>query len=270
LLYVLEQINLTPYAIYVIIIIEILLIILYAYLPEISDKVTGQDNSIMLLDHVEFLDEGKIILANSDLLKISNLSQDKYSNKNDGNYLTNYCIEMWVYINTHQFSNHAYNKETEIFNYGFTDEKGIQHVKPMIRYYGGGGGDDQTIERNKFVFYFHRYSPINQYATSEHTFYDVTLKSQKWNQIILNYNRNNVDLYINGDLERTFKMNKSMPIYNDLDSITIGEENGIDGAISNIIYYKHPLTAKQIAYSYNSMINSSIPVPRKKSKKIKS
>ena len=87
-------------------------------------------------------------------------------------------------------SNHiSYDKESEIFNYSFTDEEGIQRVKPMIRYYGGGGGRDQLIERNKYVFYFSKYPPTNQYTEDDHTFYDVTIENQKWNQIVLNYNR---------------------------------------------------------------------------------
>ena len=91
----------------------------------------------------------------------------------------------------------------------------------------------------------------------------LLLKIKKWNQIVLNYNRNNVELYINGKIERTFSMTKNMPEYNDLDTITIGQENGLDGGICNVVYYKHPLSADQIALSYNSMAISEIPVPQK-------
>ena len=242
-------------------VIEIILIIIYAYLPDITYKITGQDNSIQLLTDIKYLDDGKVILAGSDKLKIpKNLNYDTNSKSN---YLTNYCISMWVYINPHPPSNLAYNKETNILTYGYTDEKGIQHVKPMVRYYGGGGGDDQLIERNKYVFYFSKYPPTNQYTTSEHTFYDVTIENQKWNQITLNYNRNKVELYINGTLERTFDMNNNMPEYNDLDQIYIGEENGLDGAICNIVYYRHPLSKDQIALAYNTTNLSNLPIPRK-------
>ena len=134
----------------------------------------------------------------------------------------------------------------------------------MIRYYGGGGGHDQLIERDKYVFYFSRYPPTKQYTEKDHTFYDVTLQNQKWNQIVLNYNRNKVDLFINGDLERTFQMKDEMPLYNDLDKITIGEDNGLDGGICNVVYYRHPLTAEQIAFSYNTMSIGSLPIPRTK------
>ena len=49
---------------------------------------------------------------------------------------------MWVYMNPHPPSHLAYSKESNILTYGYTDEDDVQHVKPMIRYYGGGGGDD--------------------------------------------------------------------------------------------------------------------------------
>jgi hypothetical protein len=263
--YFINEINLTPYSVYLFLLFEILLIILYFYLPDISDKVTGKDNGIELLNDVEFLDNGKMIIANSDDLKIPQEDQSKYKSNLQGEYLTNYCLSMWIYINPHPPNHIAYSKETEIFSYGFTDFKGIEHVKPMIRYYGGGDGSDQLIERNKLVFYFSRYPPVNQYDSDEHTFYDVTIEMQKWNQIVLNYNRNIVDIFINGNLERTFQM-KDLPMYNDLDNIVIGDDNGIDGGICNVTYYRHPLSPEQIALSYNTMVNSDLPVPRKKSK----
>jgi hypothetical protein len=259
--YFLEQVKMTSHSTYILLFIEFILIIIYAYLPDITYKVTGQDNSIQLLNDIRYLDDGKQIIAGSDVLKIPKKINEPNSTEH---YLTNYCISMWVFINPHPPSHLAYKKETNIITYGYTDENGIQHVKPMIRYYGGGGGDDQLIERNKYVFYFSKYPPTEQYTTSKHTFYDVTIENQKWNQIILNYNRNKVELYINGNIERTFVMTKDMPQYNDLDQITIGEDNGLDGAICNITYYKHPLSKEQIALSYNSTSLSNLPIPRKR------
>jgi len=254
--YLVDQVKLTPYSIYLFIGFEFLLIGLYALLPDISNRITGQDDAIQLLQNIRYLDEGKQLIANSDTLKIPSPS-----NESQG-YLSNYCISMWVYINPHSATTKGYNKESEILTYGFTDEHGVEHVKPMIRYYGGGGGDDQLIERDKYVFYFSRYPPTKQYTDEDHTFYDVTMQNQKWNQIVLNYNRNIVDLFINGVLERTFDLKDEIPMYNDLDKITIGEEDGLDGGICNVVYYRHPLSAEQIAFSYNAMSISNLPIPR--------
>jgi hypothetical protein len=116
------------------------------------------------------------------------------------------------------------------------------------------------------------------YEKMKHTFYPVTLPDQKWNQIALNYTDNSVDLFINGQLERTFYLagkdippsefdepghpTSFLPQYNDLDTITVGDKNGIDGGICNVVYYKEPLTPEQITFTYNAMMYSNPPVPR--------
>ena len=256
--YFINEVNLTSYSVYLFIAFEILLIIIYALLPSITEKVAGQDESILLQDNIILLNSVKV-LSNSDKLKINTGENDEEG----GNYRSNYSISFWTYINVHPHTHKGYNSEKEILTYGFTDDDGIEHVKPMVRYYGGGGGDDQLVERNKLIFYFSRYPPIKQYASDEHTFYDVTIEPQKWNQIVMNYNRNKVELFINGHLERTFVMNDTMPVYNDLDQISVGDNDGIDGGICNVRYYKHPLSPEQIALTYNTMILSELPIPRK-------
>ena len=257
--YILSEIHLTPYSIHLFIAFEILLIILYAYLPNISNRINGMDSAIQALDKVVYLDTRRIILSSDDL-KIPKTEGEYNKDVLQGDYLTNYAISMWVYINPQSPTDPAYNKESEIFSYGFTDKDGVQQVKPMIRYYGGGGGSDQLIERNKFVFYLSKYPPNKQYNTDESTFYDVTLPNQKWNQIVLNYNRNNVDIFINGELERSFVLTNAMPQYNDLDTISVGDENGLKGGICNVVYYKHSLSKEQIVRHYNSKAFSNPPV----------
>ena len=258
--YFLEQIHLTPYSIYILILLEILLIVVYMLLPSISDKTTGRDKALVLLEDVAFLNQQKIV-ASSDALKMEDIIP---SSANAHHYNRNYAISFWLYVVPHPPNHEAYTKESEILSYGYQDQKGMEHVKPMIRYYGGGGGDDQTIERNKLVFYFTKYPPTEQYDSDEHTFYDVTIPLQKWNQVALNYNRNQVEIYLNGVLERTFDLKNNMPLYDDLDTITIGQENGIQGGICNIAYFRHPLSPEQIALSYNATILSDLPLPRNK------
>ena len=79
----------------------------------------------------------------------------------------------------------------------------------------------------------------------------------------MNYTNNHVDIFINGVLERSFTMTNSMPVYNDLDTITVGDDNGLDGGICNVVYYRHPLSEDQIAFLYNSQMNSDPPISSK-------
>lgn len=72
---------------------------------------------------------------------------------------------------------------------------------------------------------------------------------QKWNNIVINYTGNTVDVFINGTLIKT--INNIIPI-NSSKNITVGSQNGISGGISNLMYFSKPLTIYQIneIYSY--------------------
>lgn len=122
-----------------------------------------------------------------------------------------------------------------------------------------------------------------EYDTMKYTFYPVSMESQKWNQIVLNYSDNKVDLCINGNLERTFYLAGEnipnpevtrqdgiynfIPKYSDLDTITIGDEFGIDGAVCNVEYFKQPLTPEQISFNYNIYADKNPPIPRREKDK---
>jgi hypothetical protein len=255
---ILEDFKLTWVGTYIILFIEVLFIILYICMPYIVDSITGFDNAVHLLDTPFFLDKDEYVIATGEELEVK-LYKDALSGiKNQ--YRRNYSISMWTYINPQTPSNSAYNKETQIFNYGYTDENDIQHVKPMIRYYGGGDSSDITSERDKMIFYFAEYPPKSKNESSS---YELTIPMQKWNNIVLNYNRNIVDLYVNGNLERSFHMQDVLPEYSELDNITVGSLNGVSGAICNVIFYNHPLNPSQIATGYNVLMNSNPPISKK-------
>jgi hypothetical protein len=320
LYWTLDQFKLTPMVVYFLIIIEVILILVYFYLPYLVTKaITDPTKSTLLANNPILLNKGKQTLTTADKIMIPNEANS---------FRRNYAISMWVYTNPKNAANLAYTKEAEIFNYGFTsytleitesnpqstvhilkpeqvqsvikdpasgqviltDMSGnsfpilnnvkkipYQVVKPMIRYYSGGGPDKRDIheERDKFIFYFSEYPPTqdvfdpsfdypmdqNKYNSDSKTFYEIEIPHQKWNQIVMNYNRNIVDIFINGNLERSFKMNDGiMPEYSALDSITVGDDNGIEGAVCNVVYYHHPLNSEEVANSYNLFMNFNPPI----------
>ena len=259
--YIMNEINITPNSVYVFIVLEIVLILVYFYLPQlVGQYANDNDNSIMLLNLPKKLNKDEFVIASSDVLKMYQSPSEYLNNQNTNLYRDNYCLSMWVLINPQNSSTAAYTKETEIFKYAFTDAAGIQHVKPMIRYYGGGDGKDILQERDKYIFYFSKYPPTESYDSNKNASYEISLPNQKWNQFVFNYNRNNVDLFINGNLERSFSMHNAMPQYSAEDQITVGSPNGLDGSICNVVYYKHSLSPQQIALNYNVYMNANPPV----------
>jgi hypothetical protein len=234
--YILNELKMTSAAIYVLFIIEIIFILLYVYSSQIINFfITKTSKSIALLEKSAFLDIKSNIGDSYKLRMTSPLNNDneKYT------YRKNYAISMWVYLNNQPPNNQSYSKETEIFNYG--------DGKPRITYL-----NDTTIDKgkDKYIFYL---------TNNNNNSYSLTLPSQKWNNIVFNYYSGKVDLFINGNLERTYTFNENMPIYLATDVITIGSKDGLDGAICNVNYYLEPLTKSQITIAYNLLMTKNPP-----------
>ncbi len=145
---------------------------------------------------------------------------------------TNYSISAWVYLNQQASS----TEKAHIFSYGDSYPK-VEYIK-----------SDSSKDKYRFT-------------VNEDT-YEISLPNQKWNNIVLNFNQNRtVDIFINGNLERTFVSSKRLSSDNRSTSeIKIGSTNGLYGAICNVKYYRAPLTQAQIVQNYNLMYNINPPI----------
>jgi len=80
---------------------------------------------------------------------------------------------------------------------------------------------------------------------------------QKWNNIIINYSGSTMDVFLNGELVSSAP---NIIPYNTLDTLSIGEDNGIKGGICNVIYYNKSLDSMTIKGLYNQSKNLDPPV----------
>lgn len=88
---------------------------------------------------------------------------------------------------------------------------------------------------------------------------------QRWNNVVLNYKDNDVDIFINGELVETIPLAKNelsyLPQYNISQSICIGsDQKKIHGAICNVNVYQNNLNQTQIAQMYNILKTQNPPV----------
>jgi hypothetical protein len=221
-------------------IIEIILILLYVYSNKITNYfVRNTSTNIVLLPGNSFLNTKSTISSSYNLRIQTPILADT---NQKFTYRRNYAISMWVYLNNQPPNNHSYAHETEIFNYG--------NGKPRITYFNDVTSD---AKKDKYIFYFTS-------STKKPYSYSMTLPSQKWNNLVFNYSSDKVDLFINGNLERTFIFENNMPKYLATDTVTIGSDNGLDGAICNINYYNEPLTKTKITMAYNLLMLKNPPV----------
>jgi len=232
--YVGEEYKTTPNVVFVLFVLEIILVLLYFYLPVLLTAMSKQ-NRIGILDNSAFLDK-QVILRNSEsfLIQPPPSSTFYFNNSLPSVINRNYSIAMWVYI-----SSPEKREETEIFNYA-------NH--PRLTYLNNT--DNTKFEQNKYIMYF-----------SDKVSYSFTASQQKWNFIVANYKDSGIcDLFLNGDLIKSADIGDSMPVYHLTDTISIGQEHGVYGSISNISYYKEPLTLSKIATIYNLLMFRNPPI----------
>ena len=80
---------------------------------------------------------------------------------------------------------------------------------------------------------------------------------QKWNNIIINYAGGTLDIFFNSEL---VKSAIEVVPYMKLDSLTIGTNEGVNGGICNVVYFKLPLTTAKMYILYNMVKDKTPPI----------
>jgi len=236
--YLLKEMRMTSQLVYFVFLAEIILILLYIFIPQLINKIDMKDG-IVLLEKGAFLDTTMDIGSGN----IMRIPKSKLVNKNSGTVFNkNYAFSMWVYLNVQSDNFLAYSKETTIFDCG--------GGKPKITYFNNIKEDNK---KNKYIFYF------TDLKKGPSTF-ELSLPNQKWNNFVFNYDYNKVDLFINGELVRTFYFDSNRPKYRAVDKISIGSEDGLNGAICNVRYYPDKLSNAHIISTYNLLMYKNPPI----------
>jgi hypothetical protein len=257
--YLISEFKLTTSPVLILFFIQILLLLCYLYIPEIVNHITNQDGT--LLYNSTTLSNGKTEIQDTFFLNtLNSFSLDEHvmpdmkfqinGNRNKTTF-QNYAISMWTYVNAHGSNKLAYNTESLIFDYG--------EGKPKINYYNG---DDQDT-RDKFRIYFTNNITLNKDGDDNNDFkeyYEMKLPFQRWNNLVFNFSSTHADLFVNGHLERTFSFaNGKMPTFAETDVVTMGKNDGLDGAISNVRYYTKTLSKHKITNMYNIFMKKTPP-----------
>jgi hypothetical protein len=80
---------------------------------------------------------------------------------------------------------------------------------------------------------------------------------QRWNNMVLNYNGGILDIFLNGEL---VKSAIGVVPYHTLDNLTIGQEDGLNGGICNVVYFRNALNSLNLYFIYNVVKNHNPPV----------
>ena len=172
-----------------------------------------KNNSVILLDTETTL-QSKKMLSTYEKLNI---------HTNPNNY--NYAISLWTYINAAPKYN---NMQHTIISY---DDN------PMIKF---------DTQNNTLII------SIKPYDSTQHNNVTVIKKFrlQKWNHIVINYTPGNIDIFINTKLVFAMKQNL---MYLETSYLYIGDDDGINGLVSDVEYFNDVINKEDI----NSMYKSS-------------
>jgi hypothetical protein len=171
----------------------------------------------------------------------------------DENFNYQYGLSFWLFIDSMPPNNNpSYTKYTSLLNYG---------NKPNILYKADTNTLLVTMDSGRVFNLSRDLTYTNNNQTNDDNKNIIVYKKenyllQKWNQIIINYNGGTLDIFMNGELVKTVV---GIVPYMYLDALTVGTNDGIQGGVCNLLYFKKPLTATNIYYLYNTVKNKKLP-----------
>lgn len=226
----------------VLMVISIILFVLYFKLPSLEEKIALQGGNQLVNNPVN-TNQLHTLAGYQDLNKT-----DEYDYK--------YGISCWIFIDAMPpNTNPSYKNYTSILNYG---------NKPNILY-NGTTNTLMIVMEQKGV----KTDNAKTYELDDNGNRIIYKKEnfllQKWNNIIINYIGGTLDIFLNNEL---VKSEIEVVPYMSLDNLTIGTDNGINGGICNVVYFKEPLTAPNIYYLYNLVKDKTPPVTNGSNKTI--
>jgi hypothetical protein len=219
--YLLGEFRSTPNVVFSLFIIEIFLILLYIYFPKLA-SASIMKNGVVLVKEPTPINMKKplktyIDLTNTETSKSNKLLENPLLIKNK------FSLSGWVYVVSQPPNKYPYNDEATIFE--FTT------LHPRLVFNG---------KTNKFKAYFNE--------TQTHEF---EMPLQKWNYVVFNYDKSNIDLFVNGTLNHSVKRNINDDNFKINDLVYIGQERGLSGGVCNLMYSTTPLIGQDIKYNYD-------------------
>lgn len=144
----------------------------------------------------------------------------------------NYALSFWVYLNS-DGPNYNPNKYKTLIDYS---------DKPRVLF---------NPTKNKILITFkHEGGTIKRIILKN-------IKLQKWINLVINYDGGVLDIFKDGELL------KSLPgeiPYLKSDIVKVGENEGLNGGICNVVYYNTHLSKTRIQTNYNILKDNNPPV----------
>ncbi len=216
------QYSITTKTVWLVLAAESVFIALKFILPKVITFFLNMNGTHLLRDPIYL--NNQTTLGSYETLHKNNESTNDY----------HYSISAWFWINPQPPNTRpAYTKYTNILEYGGKPAVEYNGMENTLRVRCNIKDDDNVII----------------YETDE-------IQYQKWNNIVINYDGGNMDVFMNGQLVSS---RPGVAPYMSMENIIVGADNGIEGGICNVVYYDDILQARQIDNVYRAL--GSMPNP---------
>ena len=232
---IMGEINASTAGSLLMLLLAVIIIVVYFSFPSLFNKISSQGGQQLINQPVN-------------LTRLNSLgTYEQLNGSNQFDY--QYAISSWIYIDAAPPNTSAsYANFTSILNFG---------NKPNVLYKANENTlmitmqqkDLEKTTENKLIDYDENGARI--------IYKNTNIPLQKWNNIIINYNGGILDIFLNGELVKSVV--GVVPYYT-LDNLTVGQENGLNGGICNVVYFRKALTRSNIYYLYNTVKNKTPPV----------
>lgn len=219
--YLYGDFKVTPKIVFITLFIELVIVLLYIYVPKIAKKMQEQPGKIIV-------DKPERINLKKDMTNYIDMQSEKppptqtlTSPDREVAVRKRFSLSMWVYVVPMPPNHIPYNKTANILNFAY---------HPRIAY----NGTDKKFSID--------------YNTRDTDIFDAPM--EKWNHVVVNYDKDTVDMFLNGALKTTIPRQKANETFSVGDILTIGQDNGLQGGIAKVMYFEQPLLSFEIERMY--------------------
>ena len=232
-----NQNQITTKPVWLLLLAEVILIILWIIVPLLLSAYATR-NGLQLLKEADYLNKEQT-LGTFDELYGRNVDRDINSGDNTvERFSYHYSLSFWFYLNPQPpNTSPAYNKYTNIFTYG---------GKPAVAFNG---------QLNSLRVLLESEQEPGQKKTIE-IFETKNILYQRWNNMVINYDRGTMDVFMNGELVAS---KPGVAPYMTFESIKVGSDKGLNGGISNVMYFKDNLSRGHIEMMYQALRGKAEP-----------
>jgi hypothetical protein len=237
--YMKKEMGLTPSVTFIILALETAFIALYLVLPKLLAITIKASDGTTIIGNPMFLDSEIKPEFTAGYLKNFPTENDEGTISSVNVLRMNYSISMWVFLNQ---QTHITSDSSNVFSYGEEDETTGGY--PQIRYLRICPKTGHDIFQIKLCL--------------DDTGYELTTPNQKWNNFVFTYNNNSIDLFANGNLEKTMNRDTQHLLKNSI--VKVGSDNSLYGAICNVRYFDTPLPKNTIVRAYVLLTKQNPPI----------